>query len=83
MDSSNNTPKIFANQMIRLIVDQSFGEELAITPDDYSVMRVAFRNMDGKWAEISQGNHEHLNKLKQIVSAWGQEQQPQGKKRLV
>lgn len=75
MSADNEAPKIFANRMIRMIVDHSFGDDMDIAPNEYMVIRVAFRKMGGEWEEISLGNPEHLAKLKQVVSTWGQQQQ--------
>lgn len=75
MSDEKDTPKIFANRMIRMIVDHSFGDDMDIPADEYMVIRVAFRKMGGEWEEIFLGNHEHVNKLKQVVSMWGQQRQ--------
>lgn len=75
MDDSKDTPKVFANRMIRMLVDNSLGSDTNIPPNDYLVMRVAFRNMGGTWEQISQGNHEHLAKLKQVINTWTQQHQ--------
>lgn len=75
MDDSKDTPKVFANRMIRMLVDHSMGADTNIPPNDYLVMRVAFRNMKGSWEKISLGDPRHIAMLKQVVTTWSQQHQ--------
>lgn len=68
---TKETPKVFANRMIQLIIDHSFGEDAVVEPNDYLVIRTAFRNLGGTWEQIMLGNDQTINALKQVVQAWG------------
>lgn len=79
MNDSKATPKIFANRMIRLLVDHSLGEDTIMGADDYMVIRVAFRNMGGTWEAISLGHPDAINMLKQVVQAWSKDPKQKNK----
>lgn len=68
---TKETPKVFANRMIQMIIDHSLGEDTVVEPNDYLVIRTAFRNLGGTWEQIMLGNDQTINALKQVVSAWG------------
>lgn len=70
MDDTKDTPKVFANRMIQQIVEHSFGDTLKVEPNDFLVMRTAFRNLGGSWTEISLGSPSHLDILKQVITTW-------------
>jgi len=72
MNDSPDPPRIFANRVIRQLIDHSFGEDLIVDPDDFLTMRTAFRSSGGSWVSIGDGDTSHLDKLKNIVTAWGQ-----------
>ena len=67
-----DVPKVFANRMIQMIISHSLGEETVVEPNDYLVIRTAFRNLGGSWEQINLGSPKHLAALKQVVMAWGQ-----------
>ena len=66
-------PRVFANRMIQQIIENSLGDDTVIEPNDYMAIRTAFRNLGGTWEQISLGNHETVNLLKQVITAWGQD----------
>ena len=72
MDEVQDIPKVFANRVIRQMVDHMFGEDLVTEKTDFMVMRTAFRSLGGQWGQISLGSLPHLEVLKQIVTTWGQ-----------
>jgi len=72
MDAPVSLPKVFANRLIRQIVDHSFGADLVIEPKDYLTMRTAFRSLKGSWDRVSLGDPAQLDLLKQVVTQWGQ-----------
>ena len=72
MDEIKQPPKVFANHVIRQMVDHMFGEDLVTEKVDYMVIRTAFRSLGGVWDQISLGNLQHLETLKQVVTTWGQ-----------
>ena len=65
-------PHVFANHVLKQMVEHSFGGDLVIEYDDYHAMRVAFRSLGGLWSEIGAGNIVHLTLLGKVVTAWGQ-----------
>lgn len=67
-----NVPKVFANRVIRQLVDHMFGEDLVTEKQDFMVMRTAFRSLGGKWDLINKGSLPQLEMLKQVVTTWGQ-----------
>ena len=72
MDELKDTPKVFANRLIRQMIDHSFGEALLTEPNDYLAIRAAFRSLGGLWDQISLGSPSHLDILRQVITAWGQ-----------
>lgn len=73
MDDLQDPPKVFANRVIRQMVDHSFGEDFALEPKDYRVIRVAFASLGGSWLALSKGSLQNLSLLKQVITQWGQE----------
>jgi hypothetical protein len=72
MEEVQKPPKVFANQVIRQMIDHMFGEDLITEKNDFLVMRAAFRSLGGQWAQVSLGSLPQLEKLKQVVTTWGQ-----------
>lgn len=72
MNDVPDPPKVFANRLIRQVVDHSFGSDLLVEPNDYLAIRTTFRSLKGEWQEVLQGSPKHLDILKQVVTAWGQ-----------
>lgn len=66
-----DTPKVFANQVIQLLVKHSLSAGRDISDEDYMAMRVAYRNMGGSWQALSQGDKAQTALLKSVVEAWG------------
>lgn len=65
-------PHVFANNVLKQMIEHSFGDELVIEYADYQAMRVAFRSIGGLWTEIGDGNIVHMTLLAKVVTAWGQ-----------
>jgi hypothetical protein len=76
MDDFKPPPKIFANHVVRQMVDHMMGEGVLLDPSDYMVLRTAFRTLGGVWRSVSDGDLEHLDKLKNVVTTWAQMRQP-------
>jgi hypothetical protein len=72
MNDKPAPPHIFANHVLKQMIEHAFGDDLVIDYDDYQALRVAFRSMGGLWTEIGNGNIVHLTLLAKVVSAWGQ-----------
>jgi hypothetical protein len=65
-------PHHFANNVLKQMIEHSFGDDLLVTYEDYMALRVAFRSLGGLWTEIGDGNIVHLKLLGEVVTAWGQ-----------
>lgn len=65
-------PLVFANRVIRMVVDHLFGSDMVATDTDYAVIRLAFRKAGGAWEKVWGGDQAQNQLLKQMVSAWAQ-----------
>jgi hypothetical protein len=71
MDDKPKPPLVFANHVLKQMIEHSFGGDIIIKQADYSALRVAFRSAGGSWQEIGHGNMAHISLLGKFVSAWG------------
>lgn len=83
MGDPNDLPKIFANRLIRQVVDSSLGPDFETGPNDYLVMRTAFRSLGGEWVRVSLGDPKQVELIKQVVSTWGQQPERQAKSKVL
>jgi len=65
-------PRVFANRVIRQMIDHMLAEDMIAEPKDYLTMRTAFRAKGGSWSAIGEGSTKDLETLKDIVIEWGQ-----------
>lgn len=65
-------PRVFANRVIRQMVDHMLSDDMITEPDDLIAIRTAFRANGGSWGRIGEGDVEQYDKLKNIITAWGQ-----------
>jgi len=72
-------PKVFANKVIRQMVQHMVSEDMVIEPRDYLAVRSVFKKCGGSWEKLVSGEQVHIELLKEIVSGWGQ--MPDRKKR--
>lgn len=72
MTDTPTPPHIFANHVIKQMIEHSFGGDLVIDFEDYQAIRVAFRSCGGRWLEIGQGSQAHIKLLSDAITAWGQ-----------
>jgi hypothetical protein len=72
MNDKPTPPHVFANRVLKQIIEHSLGEDIEIEHQDYQALRIAFRYAGGLWDEIIHGNIDHIELLAKIVSAWGQ-----------
>jgi len=63
---------VFANRVIRQLVDHSFGEGVKTEASDLMALRTAFRWCQGSWESVWSGDMTHLELLKTLIKAWGQ-----------
>ena len=69
MDDKPKPPLVFANHVLKQMIEHSFGGDIIIKQADYSALRVAFRSAGGSWQEIGHGNMAHISLLGKFVSA--------------
>ena len=50
------SPIVLANRVLRLFVDHLLGEDMLTMPQDYTVLRVAFRKCGGSWDHVVHGD---------------------------
>jgi hypothetical protein len=72
MDESLQQPKVFANRIIRQLVQHMVAEDMVIDLQDYLAIRVVFRACGGSWIKFGEGDLKQFELLKAIVLAWGQ-----------
>jgi len=72
VDGPSKLPLVFANRVIRQLVDHLLGEQVIMTPEDYRAIRVVFRWCKGSWEQLELGNIVHNRLLIKIISAWGE-----------
>lgn len=64
-------PLEFANRVVRRFVDNFFGDDTMVLPQDFTLMRVVFRKLGGSWEKLSQGDIIQLHLMIQTVQSWG------------
>lgn len=67
---SPDPPQVFANKVIRQMVDHML-EGRSMEKKDYLSIRTVFRSCKGSWQEIIDGNIKHLKLLADVVVGWG------------
>jgi DNA topoisomerase IB len=65
-------PLVFANRVIRQLVDHMLGEDMTVSDEDFGTMRLTFRHMGGTWERVWGGDMDENERLKNVVVAWGQ-----------
>ena len=66
-----NPPLVFANQVIRRLVDNLLGGDMIVSKENYLTMRTVFRSRGGSWSKITEGDTDHTRLLVRVVAAWG------------
>lgn len=71
-DDGKKPPLVFANRVIRMVVDHMQGPDMITTDNDFATLRLAFRSAGGRWEQLWSGDKAQNQLLKQIVGAWAQ-----------
>ncbi len=71
MDDTLDQPKIFANRVIKQIVQHMVAEDMVLDPADYLAIRSVFRRCGGSWEKFGGGDQVHIELLKFIITSWG------------
>jgi len=72
MECSPDPPLLFADRIIRQLVDHMLGADLIVEENDFQVIRSVFRSCSGSWEKILSGDPVHNELLKTVVTSWGQ-----------
>lgn len=71
MDDFESPPRVFANHVIKQLVQHLLGDDMVIDYEDFLALRTVFRWCGGSWGALGNGDVVHLQLLQQLVSAWG------------
>lgn len=69
---SAKAPLRFADRVVHTLIRNKMGADFQILPNDYLVIRSAFRSRGGNWEQVVQGSLQDHKLLTDIVSAWAQ-----------
>lgn len=72
MECQPDPPLLFANRIIRQLVDHMASSDLVIDESDFNNLRSVFRRCQGSWEKLLSGDPVHTELLKLIVSTWTQ-----------
>lgn len=70
MDCAPDPPLLFANRIIRQIVDHMVGGDTVTEDSDFNVIRHVFKQCGGKWESVLNGDPLHNELLKNVITAW-------------
>lgn len=73
MDDAPQQPLLFANRLIRQLIDHLLGVEVVALPVDLTTIRTAYRAAGGSWEAILLGDIVHTRLLEELVIAWGKQ----------
>jgi len=71
MDETSKQPLVFANRIIKQIVQHTLAPDMIIEPKHYMAIRTVFRKMGGSWSNLASGDQTSVELLKSIITAWG------------
>jgi hypothetical protein len=71
MNDKPKPPLVFANHVLKQMIEHMFGEDMLIKQADYTALRTAFRWAGGSWIEIGMGSMVHIGLLMKFITAWG------------
>jgi hypothetical protein len=70
VDDRPKPPRIFANKVIRQLIDHLFADGFKVKADDYSAIRVVFRTLGGSWDQLGLGSMQQMDLLTKVVTGW-------------
>ena len=79
LDPEQQIPFVFADRIIRQLVDHMVGEDTVTEDIDFLSIRQLYKIRKGSWEAFLNGDPSHNNLLKDIVVAWSKT--PAGKKK--
>lgn len=72
IDSTPELPLLFANRVIRQLVDHMVSGDMVLEDPDFDVLRKVFRQCGGIWEKFLNGDPLHNELLKTVVTVWSQ-----------
>lgn len=72
MDERPKQPRVFANKVIKQLIEHMFADDFKVKGPDYDSIRVVFRHLGGSWDQLGLGSLEQLELLQKIVTGWSQ-----------
>lgn len=83
LDNEEPQPLVFANRVIRQLVDHMVGPQFVTDETDFQIIRGVFRSAGGSWEKFLNGDLQSNELLKNSVIAWskvpGRKQKPETK----
>jgi hypothetical protein len=71
-DCTPDPPLLFANRIIRQLVDHMISDDIMLEDPDFDVLRKVFRQCGGVWEKFLNGDPLHNELLKTVVTVWSQ-----------
>jgi hypothetical protein len=65
-------PKIFANKVIKQLIEHLFADDFKVKSADYESIRVVFRSLGGSWDQLGLGDIKQLDLLTKVITGWSQ-----------
>lgn len=73
MEDAPQQPLLFANRLIRQLMDHLLGPEVIAVPSDFTTIRTAYRFAGGSWEALILGDIVHTRLLEELILAWGKQ----------
>jgi hypothetical protein len=70
VDDRPKQPRIFANKVIRQLIDHLFADGFKVKANDYAAIRVVFRTLGGSWDQLGLGSMQQMDLLQKVVTGW-------------
>lgn len=70
MECSPDPPLLFADRIVRQLIDHMASSDLVTEEKDFNVIRSVFRNCGGNWERVLNGDPLQNELLKSVVTAW-------------
>ena len=65
-------PSQLANKVIKQMIEHLFTDDMVVEKQDFLAIRTVFRKLGGTWEAFIDGDNAQIDRLSQIVAAWGQ-----------
>ena len=72
MDDRPKPPKVFANKVIKQLIEHMIADDFKVKAADYTAIRVVFRSLGGSWDQLGLGSMRDLDMLQKVIMGWSQ-----------